>query len=313
MSEAAIHVDRLTRRFPPDVLAVDHISFDVGFGEIFGFLGPNGSGKSTTMRMLCGLLKPTEGTARVGGFDVVQDPESVKTVIGYMSQRFSLYDDLTCDENLTFFAGVYQIPEDRTERRLEEIRTLTGLGPYRNRLAAHLSGGWKQRLALACALVHSPKILFLDEPTAGIDPVTRRDLWGVLYELAESGIALFITTHYMEEAERCAQLAFISKGRLIAQGSPETLKTQARFELLEVECRPLMKAMGLLREDPRVRSVSTYGTSLRLTTTPGTDMTSLVRERLNGKGVDLRSMKTVAPGLEDLFSLLTQDETPSPR
>lgn len=307
MTDVAIRVEGLTKRFT-DVLAVDHISFEVGYGEIFGFLGPNGSGKSTTMRMLCGLLNPTEGTARVGGYDVVREPEKVKTVIGYMSQRFSLYEDLTTDENLAFYAGVYEIPQERLDSRLAEIRSLTGLDPYRTRLAAHLSGGWKQRLALACALVHSPKILFLDEPTAGIDPVTRRDLWGVLYELAEAGIALFVTTHYMEEAERCAQLAFISKGRLIAKGAPETLKTQAQFELLEVECRPLMKAMGLLREDRRVRSVSTYGTSLRLATVPGVDPETVVREKLRVPGVQLRSMKAVSPGLEDLFSLLTQDD-----
>lgn len=307
MSDIAIDVQNLTKRFT-DVLAVDHINFKVGYGEIFGFLGPNGSGKSTTMRMLCGLLAPSEGTAQVGGYDVVRDPEKVKTVIGYMSQHFSLYEDLTSDENLEFYAGVYEIPRGHVQRRLAEIRGLTGLDPYRKRLAGHLSGGWKQRLALACALVHSPKILFLDEPTAGIDPVTRRDLWGVLYELAESGIALFVTTHYMEEAERCAQLAFISKGKVIAQASPEDLKKQATFDLLEVECRPLMKAMGLLKEDPRVRSVSTYGTSLRITTVKGTAPEQVARERLEGSGVQVRQMHTVAPGLEDLFALLTQEE-----
>ena len=227
LTELAIQARQLTRRFG-DVLAVDQVEFDVGYGEIFGFLGPNGSGKSTTMRMLCGLIRPTQGTARVGTFDVVRQPEQVKTVIGYMSQRFGLYEDLTADENLEFYAGIYKIVQERLKSRLQEICRLTGLGPYRDRLAGHLSGGWKQRLALACALVHSPKILFLDEPTAGIDPVTRRELWKVLYELAESGIALFVTTHYMEEAERCTQLAFISEGRLIAKGSRDELKEQIR-------------------------------------------------------------------------------------
>lgn len=305
-NDPAIHAENLTRRFG-DVLAVDRVCFNVGYGEISGFLGPNGSGKSTTLRMLCGLITPTEGAAFVGGFDVVRRPEEVKTVIGYMPQRFSLYEDLTADENLEFYAGVYRVPPSALARRLDELRELTGLGPYRRRLAAHLSGGWKQRLALACALVHSPKILFLDEPTAGIDPVTRRDLWGVLYELAESGIALFVTTHYMEEAERCAQLAFISRGRLIAQGSPEQLKRRLRRDLLEVECRPLMKAMGLLRDDSRVRHMTTYGTALRLDLSPGADPQALLSERLERNGVQIQSTRTVSPGLEDVFSSLMQE------
>jgi len=227
LTSPAIEAQGLTRKFS-GLVAVDDVRFSVGYGEIFGFLGPNGSGKSTTMRMLCGLLTPTSGTAQVGGFDVVRDPEKVKTVIGYMSQRFGLYEDLTVDENLDFYAGIYEVPKLEIDRRLADIRRLSGLEPYRRRLAAHLSGGWKQRLALACALVHQPKILFLDEPTAGIDPVSRRDLWVVLYALAESGIALFVTTHYMEEAERCSQLAFISEGRLIKKGSREDLKNEIR-------------------------------------------------------------------------------------
>lgn len=221
----AIQAHELTRRFG-DILAVDHVSFQVGYGEIFGFLGPNGSGKSTTMRMLCGLLNPTSGTAGIGGYDVVKDPERVKTVIGYMSQNFSLYEDLTTDENLQFYAGVYRLPKKELPTRLDDVRRLTGLEPYRNRQAGHLSGGWKQRLSLACALVHAPKILFLDEPTAGIDPASRRGLWAVLYELAKSNIALFVTTHYMEEAERCTRLAFISEGKIFAQGSREELQPQ---------------------------------------------------------------------------------------
>jgi ABC-2 type transport system ATP-binding protein len=305
MADAAIQTTDLSKHFGT-LRAVDRVNFSVGYGEIFGFLGPNGSGKSTTMRMLCGLLTPTQGTARVGGFDVVRQTEDVKNVIGYMSQRFSLYEDLTTDENMAFYAGIYQVPREQVDCRLEEIRQLTGLGPYRTRLAGHLSGGWKQRLALACALVHRPKILFLDEPTAGIDPVTRRDLWGVLYELAESGIALFITTHYMEEAERCAQLAFISAGRIIAQGSPDELKKQAKQDLIEVECRPLMRAMGILRDDARVRSVATYGTALRISPVEGTDTNLLVEELLKPNGIDVRDVRRISPGLEDLFALLTQ-------
>lgn len=306
-SSYAIQAVDLTRRFGT-VLAVDHVRFEVGYGEIFGFLGPNGSGKSTTMRMLCGLLNPTSGTAQIGGFDVVKDPEKVKTVIGYMSQSFSLYEDLTVDENLAFYAGVYKIPKVTMDARLGEIRRLTGLGPYRRRLAGHLSGGWKQRLSLGCALVHSPKILFLDEPTAGIDPVSRRDLWGVLYELAESGIALFVTTHYMEEAERCAQLAFISRGKLIARGSPEQLKKQLRQDLIEVECRPLMKAMGLLRDDARVQGVTTYGAALRVSTREDLDASQVVPQILKEHGIDVLSLRPVRPGLEDVFSVLMGEE-----
>jgi len=222
---AAIRAYDLTRRFG-SVLAVDQVSFEVGYGEIFGFLGPNGSGKSTTMRMLCGLLNPTSGTAEIGGYDVVKNAEKVKTVIGYMSQSFSLYEDLTAEENLEFYAGVYQLPRKSTNARLREICELTGLESYREREAGHLSGGWKQRLALACALVHSPKILFLDEPTAGIDPASRRGLWDVLYKLADTGVALFVTTHYMEEAERCRRLAFIADGKNFAQGPPDSLRSQ---------------------------------------------------------------------------------------
>jgi ABC-2 type transport system ATP-binding protein len=306
LSSPAIEAQGLTRKFS-DVVAVDDVRFTVGYGEIFGFLGPNGSGKSTTMRMLSGLLTPTSGTAQVGGFDVVRDPEKVKTVIGYMSQRFSLYEDLTTDENLEFYAGIYEVPKQGLDQRLSDIRHLSGLDPYRRRLAAHLSGGWKQRLALACALVHQPKILFLDEPTAGIDPVTRRDLWGVLYELAESGIALFVTTHYMEEAERCGQLAFISSGRIIAMGTPDELKKTMSHDLLEVACRPMMKAMGLLRDDPRVHSITTYGQSLRIDVVAGTDPKALTRDLLEKNGIHIISMTSVSPGLEDLFSYLTKD------
>jgi ABC-2 type transport system ATP-binding protein len=305
----AIHAVDLNRRFG-DVRAVSGVSFDVGYGEIFGFLGPNGSGKSTTMRMLCGLLTPTSGTALIGGYDVTRDSEKVKTVIGYMSQNFSLYDDLTVDENLQFYAGVYRIPKTGVQRRIEEIHALTGLAPYNRRLAGQLSGGWKQRLSLGCALVHSPKILFLDEPTAGIDPVSRRDLWSVLYELAESGIALFVTTHYMEEAERCAQLAFISRGRIIARGSPEELKHQVQRDLLEIECRPLMKGMGLLRKDPRVQSVTTYGAALRVDADAKDEKE--IEQAIRASGIEVLGVKRVRPGLEDVFSNLMQAENDAP-
>ncbi|HEX5035233.1 MAG TPA: ABC transporter ATP-binding protein, partial [bacterium] len=236
MSEAiAIEAKGLTRRFGR-LTAVDHISFAIRYGEIFGFLGSNGSGKSTTIRMLCGILEPSEGTAMVGGFDVNRDPEKVKTAIGYVSQRFSLYSDLTVMENLKFYGRIYGLSRDKLKERMEAVIKLTGLDPYRERLAGDLSGGWKQRVAVAAAMLHEPRILFLDEPTAGVDPMSRRALWEVLYQLADSGVALFVTTHYMEEAERCNQIAFISMGRLLTIGQPAQLKSNNPGQVIEVEC-----------------------------------------------------------------------------
>ncbi len=219
----AIEAKSLTRRFGA-ITAVDHMSFSIRSGEIFGYLGANGAGKSTTIRMLCGILAPNEGTATVAGFDVMKDPESVKKAIGYVSQKFSLYLDLTVQENLEFFGRVYALPEAQMRQRLEETLVITGLASVRQQMAGTLSGGWKQRLAVANGLLHRPKILFLDEPTAGIDPLARRSLWALFNRLSSEGITLFVTTHYMEEAERCHQLALISHGRILKMGTPDELK-----------------------------------------------------------------------------------------
>lgn len=223
MSEIAIQADQLTRKFGK-FTAVDQISFSLPYGAIFGFLGANGSGKSTTIRMLCGILAPTSGTGKVAGFDVSTQPEEIKTAIGYVSQRFSLYSDLTVFENLNFFGQIYGLINGNLHQRIEEVLVLTGLDQYRNRLAADLSGGWKQKLAIANGILHKPKILFLDEPTAGIDPLSRRSIWDLLVQLAKQGTALFITTHYMEEAERCDTIAFISSGRILKIGTPADFK-----------------------------------------------------------------------------------------
>jgi len=227
MNDAAIVVDNLVKRFG-DFVAVDHVSLEVGKGEVFGFLGPNGAGKSTTIRILCGLLSPTSGRASVDGFDVAQDPESIRRNIGYMSQKFSLYDDLTVEENINFFSGVYGVPRDLRDERKAYVLKMAGLTERRDSMTRLLSGGWKQRLALGCAILHDPPILFLDEPTSGVDPIARRRFWDLIYQLSEAGRSIIVSTHYMEEAEYCHRLALMYRGRVIALGSPQSLKDELR-------------------------------------------------------------------------------------
>ena len=303
----AIEVENLTRRFGT-VVAVDRVSFSIRYGEIFGYLGANGAGKSTTIRMLCGILAPTSGTASVGGFDVVRDPESIKRSIGYVSQRFSLYSDLTVEENLNFYAAIYGLSGDRRPQRVEEVMQLIGLKPFRHRLSAELSGGWKQKLALANALMHSPKILFLDEPTAGIDPLSRRALWELLYQLADQGVTLFVTTHYMEEAERCNQIAFISRGQLLKIGSPQALKDTVSGKLLEVECAPLMKASRVFRQMPGVIGVTAYGTTLHLNVLDERTVQERLGQAARNEGIAIQSIRPISASLEDVFATLSKEE-----
>ena len=308
METVAIEVKDLTRRFGK-FIAVDKISFRIRYGEIFGFLGPNGAGKSTTIRMLCGILAPTSGSATVAGYDVNTQSELIKQSIGYVSQRFSLYNDLTVDENLRFYGEIYGISGQDLHKRLEEVSTLVGLTPWRNRLAGELSGGWKQKLALANAILHRPRILFLDEPTAGIDPLSRRSVWELLYQLADQEVTLFVTTHYMEEAERCHQIAFISTGHLLKIGSPSELKAQVTGNLLEIECRPLMKASRVFHSISGVLGVTAYGTNLHVNVEDLKREEQTILQTAQEHSIQITSIKPISASLEDIFSTLSQESS----
>ena len=228
----AVEVHDVVKKFGSFV-AVDHVNLQVDAGEIFGFLGPNGAGKSTTIRILCGLLTPTSGSATVAGFDVASNPESVRQNIGYMSQKFSLYDDLTVEENIDFFSGIYGLSADQRAERKEYVLAMAGLKERRGTMTRLLAGGWKQRLALGCAILHEPPVLFLDEPTSGVDPIARRGFWDLIYELSAAGKTIFVSTHYMDEAEYCHRLALMYRGRVIALGTPEQLKDEANLHSME--------------------------------------------------------------------------------
>ena len=306
--QLAISAEHLVRRFG-NFTAVDDVSFQVRKGEIFGFLGPNGSGKTTVIKMLTGLLPLTGGAAQVEGLDVRTHAEDVRERIGYMSQKFSLYDDLTVAENLQFYGRIYSLPADRLKRRITEIVELNGLGPYLDRLAAKLSGGWKQRLALGCAMLHEPKLLFLDEPTAGIDPVARRQLWDLLFELSGHGITFFVTTHYMDEAERCSHVAYIYYGKLIADGTPNSLRELPDLQppgtlRVEITTPEVTRALRFAREIPGIRSATIFGQSIHALIDDHFDLHDL-REQLLKNGIAVAEIRPLAPSLEDVFVELT--------
>jgi ABC-2 type transport system ATP-binding protein len=303
----AVEVCELTRKFG-NFTAVDHVSFDVAPGEIFGYLGPNGSGKSTTIRMLCGLLQPSGGSARVLGFDIASQPESIKARIGYMSQRFSLYNDLTVQENLEFYASIYELPTEGRRQRIAELIAMAGLTGRERELTANLSGGWKQRLALGSAIVHRPHMLFLDEPTGGVDPVSRRDFWDLIYALAQQGVTIFVTTHYMDEAERCQRLGFMYDGRLIALGSPDELKRQAmQGQLLEVGLAPqdcgaaLIRALDTLDQLEGVLEAAPYGDLIHAVVPDTQAALPRVRAVLEAQGIAVETIRPIEPSLEDVF------------
>jgi ABC-type multidrug transport system ATPase subunit len=307
--DAAIEINELTRKFG-DFKAVDRVSFSVETGEIFGFLGPNGSGKSTLIRMLCGLIAPSGGSAKVAGFDIEKQTDEIRRNIGYMSQQFSLYQDLTVWENVNFYAHVYGLKGDRLRRRREEVIELTHLGQFTHRRAGALSGGWKQRLALSCALVHEPGIIFLDEPTAGIDPVARRELWDLFFQLSGEGMTLFVTTHYMDEAERCARVAYIYNSKLITYGAPDELKqlpevTPADAKWAEVNCPSTTIALAALKQTPYVLDATIFGQSIHLLMKSSEPVES-IEKTLAGIGISDVETLHARPSLEDVFVSLTK-------
>jgi ABC-type multidrug transport system ATPase subunit len=307
--QVAISAEHLVRRFGA-FTAVNDVSFTVQPGEIFGFLGPNGSGKTTVIKMLTGLLPLSGGEASVLGLDVRKDPEGVRETIGYMSQNFSLYTDLTVTENLRFYGRVYGLAPERLRKRMDEIVVLNGLGPYMNRLSAQLSGGWKQRLALGCAMLHEPKLVFLDEPTAGIDPVARRQLWDLLFELSGHGITFFVTTHYMDEAERCNHVAYIYFGRLIADGTPDALRELPDVQppgtyRVEITSPQVTVALRHARTIPGIRSATIFGQSIHALIDDNLDLEQL-RAQLEGHGIVVAEIRPLAPSLEDVFVELTK-------
>jgi len=301
---AMIECERLTKRFGT-FTAVDHVSFNVGKGSIFGFLGPNGSGKSTVIRMLCGILEPSDGTARIDGHDVVRETESIKGIIGYMSQKFSLYDELTVNENLIFAGKLYGLSGRELDKRRDEMIGVTHLEPYVNRRAALLSGGWRQRLAMACSLMHKPTVLFLDEPTAGIDPVARRELWDLLFEFTAGGMTLFVTTHYMDEAERCDHVGYIYMSKLIVCGEPDELKklpevNPAGTHRLDVSCDHVTKALQPMHQMRGVRTATVFGQSMHLLVDDSVKRAQ-IEEQLRKVGVGHAEIHEMGPSLEDVF------------
>jgi ABC-2 type transport system ATP-binding protein len=306
--DVAVSVQDLTRTFGTFV-AVDHVSLEVARGDIFGFLGPNGSGKSTTIRMLCGLLLPSSGSGQVLGFDIMAQTESIKRNIGYMSQKFSLYDDLTVEENINFFAGLYGVDRARRAERKSWVLEMAGLSDKRHVPTATLAAGWKQRLALGCSVLHEPPILFLDEPTSGVDPMSRRMFWDLITEMAGRGTTVFVTTHYMDEAEYCDELALIYKGKLIARGEPTQLKHEAMPEdILEIQVASPFAALEALEGTSLVQEVALFGDTLHAVVADATHAAEPIRTYLGQAGFDDVRVEVIAPSLEDAFVSLIEAE-----
>ena len=303
-STIAVKVEKLTRTFG-DFIAVDGINLEVAGGEIFGFLGPNGAGKSTTIRMLCGLLLPSQGGGTVGGYDILKQSEEIKQNIGYMSQKFSLYDDLTVEENINFFSGIYSVPEQKKAERKEWALNMSDLRDMRSTLTRTLPGGYKQRLALGCAILHEPPILFLDEPTSGVDPISRRNFWNLIHEMAGAGTTVFVTTHYMDEADYCDRLALIYRGAMIAQGTPVQLRREFMTrDVLEIEAEPLMGAMEALDRQGIENAV--FGSVLHATVKDAKTAIPQISKLLGEANIVVIKIENVVPTLEDVFVTLIE-------
>lgn len=303
-----IEVKNLTKRFG-DFYAVDHISFEVKQGEIFGFLGANGAGKSTTIRMLCGLLSSSDGTARVGGFDINKEANKVKENIGYMSQKFSLYEDLMVEENIDFFGRVYGLSNNEISERKKWVLDIANLHGREKSITKTLSGGWKQRLALGCAVLHRPRIIFLDEPTSGVDPVMRRKFWELINDLSAEGVTVLVTTHFLEEAEYCNDIILINAGKIIAGGSPKELKQNyIKHPILEVQCSNVVDAMEKIETQSWAIETSVFGTYLHVNVENEESAKTKIRELLSANSIDVMSIEKITPSLEDVFIYLLEQE-----
>ena len=308
MPNFVVEVEDLVRTFD-SFIAVDHIRFQVEKGEIFGFLGSNGAGKSTTIRMLCGLLLPTSGKGQVAGFDIMEEPEKIKQAIGYMSQKFSLYDDLKVIENLHFFGGIYGLSGPSQKTREKEVLGIIGLQDFEVRITRTLAVGSKQRLALGCAILHEPSVLFLDEPTSGVNPISRRNFWSLIQQMGERGVTTFVTTHYMDEAEYCDRLALIYQGKIIAMGTPSELKVKTLPQgIFEVECDPLVTAVDLLKKEPWTVESAVFGDGLHVIGKEGVDLEREISALFKKHGVLLKRMGRIRPSLEDVFVSLIERE-----
>lgn len=304
----AVKTRELLKRFG-DFVAVDHVTLQVRRGEIFGFLGPNGAGKSTTIRILCGLLSPTSGEATVAGFDVRTQPEQIKQHIGYMSQKFSLYDDLTVEENIEFFAGVYGVPEERRRKRKQYVLEMAGLTEQRTTMTRLLAGGWKQRLALGCAILHDPPVLFLDEPTSGVDPIARRGFWELIYQLSAAGRTIFVSTHYMDEAEYCHRLALMYRGRVVALGAPAELKAAlAGREIIYLEPGDIPAAMTALQNRSGIFDAAVFGAGLHVAVDSAESAIPHIRAALSNAGIPVRRLEVIDPSMEDVFAAVIEKE-----
>ena len=304
----AVEIHDLVKAFGAFV-AVDHVSLQIPRGEIFGFLGPNGAGKSTTIRMLCGLLTPTSGRASVNGLDVATQPEEIRKSIGYMSQKFSLYDDLTVEENIDFFTGMYGVPHEVRAERKRYVLEMANIADRRSALTRTLSGGWKQRLALGCAILHDPPVLFLDEPTSGVDPIARGAFWHLIHDLAETGHTVFVSTHYMDEAEYCHRIALMYRGKVIALGTPEELKHGLDTHyLLNLNAADPLATMRVLEDLPGVLDVAIFGRGLHVMVDDPDSTSARMRQALAAKSIAVESLERITPSMEDVFVALIEAE-----